>query len=138
RPPPQPPGVAGGGRLPGRAPAPAGPGRAAGMSTAQVIVGVSGGVDSSVAALLLRDAGHPIAGLFMQNWADDGSGECRAEEDRRDVVAVCGRLSLPIHFRGFSAEYWSGVFEHCVVEFDAGRTHIAVVLCSLEFKFRFC
>ena len=55
------------------------------MSTAQVIVGVSGGVDSSVAALLLRDAGHPIAGLFMQNWADDGSGECRAEEDRRNT-----------------------------------------------------
>ena len=62
------------------------------MSGAEVIVGMSGGVDSSVAALLLRDAGTPIAGLFMQNWADDGSGECRAEDDRRDAVAVCGRL----------------------------------------------
>ena len=76
---------------------------AAGMSeSARTIVGMSGGVDSSVAALLLRDAGEPIAGLFMQNWADDGSGDCRAEDDRRDAVAVCGRLGIPIHFRDFS------------------------------------
>ncbi|NLW96097.1 MAG: tRNA 2-thiouridine(34) synthase MnmA [Xanthomonadaceae bacterium] len=107
------------------------------MSTAQVIVGVSGGVDSSVAALLLRDAGHPIAGLFMQNWADDGSGECRAEEDRRDAVAVCGRLGIPIHFRDFSAEYWSGVFEHFVAEYAAGRTPNPDVLCNREIKFRY-
>ena len=70
---------------------------------------MSGGVDSSVAALLLQRAGEPIAGLFMQNWADDGSGECRAEDDRRDAVAVCGRLGIPIHFRDFSQQYWDGV-----------------------------
>ncbi|MGY1409269.1 tRNA 2-thiouridine(34) synthase MnmA [Luteimonas sp. A611] len=106
------------------------------MSGPQVIVGMSGGVDSSVAALLLRDAGTPIAGLFMQNWAEDGSGECRAEDDRRDAVAVCGRLGIPIHFRDFSAEYWSGVFEHFIAEYAAGRTPNPDVLCNREIKFR--
>jgi tRNA-uridine 2-sulfurtransferase len=105
---------------------------------ARTIVGMSGGVDSSVAALLLRDAGEPIAGLFMQNWADDpeGSGECRAEEDRRDAVAVCGRLGIPIHFRDFSREYWDGVFEHFVAEYAAGRTPNPDVLCNREIKFK--
>ena len=97
---------------------------------------MSGGVDSSVAALLLRDAGEPIAGLFMQNWADDGSGDCRAEEDRRDAVAVCGRLGLPIHFRDFSNEYWDGVFAHFLAEYAAGRTPNPDVLCNREIKFR--
>jgi len=106
------------------------------MSTPRTIVGMSGGVDSSVAALLLRDAGEPIAGLFMQNWADDGTGECRAEDDRRDAVAVCGRLGIPIHFRDFSAEYWSGVFEHFVAEYAAGRTPNPDVLCNREIKFK--
>ena len=106
------------------------------MSGAKVIVGMSGGVDSSVAALLLRDAGVPIAGLFMQNWAEDGSGECRAEDDRRDAVAVCGRLGIPIHFRDFSSEYWSGVFEHFIAEYAAGRTPNPDVLCNREIKFR--
>ena len=80
------------------------------MSGGRIVVGVSGGVDSSVAALLLRDAGFEVTGLFMQNWADDGSGDCRAEDDRRDAVAVCGKLGLPIRFRDFSREYWDGVF----------------------------
>ena len=72
--------------------------------SADTIVGMSGGVDSSVAALLLRDSGQALSGLFMQNWGDDGSGDCRAEDDRRDAVAVSGRLGLPIHFRDFSGE----------------------------------
>ncbi|MDH5822732.1 tRNA 2-thiouridine(34) synthase MnmA [Luteimonas sp. RD2P54] len=100
-----------------------------------VVVGMSGGVDSSVAALLLRQAGGPVAGLFMRNWADDGSGDCRADEDRRDAVAVCGRLGIPIHFRDFSAEYWSGVFEHFIAEYAAGRTPNPDVLCNREIKF---
>ncbi|MEG3194023.1 tRNA 2-thiouridine(34) synthase MnmA, partial [Lysobacter sp. D1-1-M9] len=103
---------------------------AAGSTPARTIVGMSGGVDSSVAALLLQQAGEPIAGLFMQNWADDGSGDCRAEEDRRDAVAVCGRLGIPIHFRDFSGEYWSGVFEHFLAEYAAGRTPNPDVLCN--------
>ena len=107
-----------------------------GRTTPRTIVGMSGGVDSSVAALLLRDAGEPIAGLFMQNWADDGSGDCRAEDDRRDAVAVCGRLELPIHFRDFSGEYWEGVFAHFLAEYAAGRTPNPDVLCNREIKFR--
>ena len=97
---------------------------------------MSGGVDSSVAALLLQRAGEPIAGLFMQNWADDGSGECRAEDDRRDAVAVCGRLGIPIHFRDFSQQYWDGVFRHFLDEYAAGRTPNPDVLCNREVKFK--
>jgi tRNA-specific 2-thiouridylase len=107
------------------------------MATARTIVGMSGGVDSSVAALRLRDAGEPIAGLFMQNWADDGSGDCRAEDDRRDAVAVCGRLGIPIHFRDFSREYWDGVFAHFLAEYAAGRTPNPDVLCNREIKFKY-
>jgi tRNA-specific 2-thiouridylase len=106
------------------------------MTQPRTIVGMSGGVDSSVAALRLRDAGEPIAGLFMSNWADDGSGECRAEDDRRDAVAVCGRLGIPIHFRDFAGEYWAGVFEHFIAEYAAGRTPNPDVLCNREIKFK--
>ena len=106
------------------------------MSGVRTIVGISGGVDSSVAALLLRNAGEPVAGLFMQNWADDGSGDCRAEDDRRDAVAVCGRLGMPIHFRDFSREYWDGVFAHFLAEYAAGRTPNPDVLCNREIKFK--
>ena len=106
------------------------------MTGSRVVVGVSGGVDSSVAALLLRDAGCEVTGLFMQNWADDGSGDCRAEQDRRDAVAVCGTLGLPIRFRDFSREYWDGVFRHFIAEYAAGRTPNPDVLCNREIKFR--
>lgn len=106
------------------------------MAGVDTIVGVSGGVDSSVAALLLRDQGVAVAGLFMQNWADDGSGDCRADDDRRDAVAVCGRLGIPIHFRDFSGEYWDGVFRHFLDEYAAGRTPNPDVLCNREIKFR--
>ena len=106
------------------------------MSSGKVIVGVSGGVDSSVAALLLRDAGVPLQAVFMHNWADDGSGDCRAEDDRRDAVAVCGRLGIPIAFRDFSREYWDGVFRHFLEEYAAGRTPNPDVLCNREIKFR--
>ena len=106
------------------------------MSTPRIIAGVSGGVDSSVAALRLVQAGEPVAGLFMQNWADDGSGDCRAEEDRRDAVAVCGKLGIPFHFRDFSAEYWQGVFTHFLAEYAAGRTPNPDVLCNREVKFK--
>jgi tRNA-specific 2-thiouridylase len=106
------------------------------MSVPRTIVGMSGGVDSSVAALLLKNAGEDIAGLFMQNWADDGSGDCRAEHDRRDAVAVCGRLGMAIHFRDFTREYWDGVFAHFLAEYAAGRTPNPDVLCNREIKFR--
>src|SRR3546814_4090235 len=104
--------------------------------TASVIVGVSGGVDSSVAALLLSRSGTAVAGLFMNNWAEDDSGECRAEDDRRDAVAVCGRLGIPFHSRDFSREYWDDVFTHFLAEYRAGRTPNPDVLCNREIKFK--
>lgn len=107
------------------------------MGAASTIVGMSGGVDSSVAALLLQRAGEPIAGLFMQNWADDGSGDCRADDDRRDAVAVSGRLGIRIHFRDFSGEYWDGVFRHFLDEYAGGRTPNPDVLCNREIKFKY-
>ncbi|MFT4196876.1 MAG: tRNA 2-thiouridine(34) synthase MnmA [Pseudoxanthomonas sp.] len=106
------------------------------MSAPRIVVGVSGGVDSAVAALRLVRDGEPAAGLFMLNWADDGSGHCRAEDDRRDAVAVCGRLGIPFHFRDFSKEYWDGVFAHFLAEYAAGRTPNPDVLCNREVKFK--
>ncbi len=106
------------------------------MSGPEIVVGVSGGVDSSVSALLLQRGGRRVAGLFMQNWEDDGSGECRAESDRRDAVAVCGRLGIPIHQRNFAREYWTSVFEHFIAEYRAGRTPNPDVLCNREIKFK--
>ena len=102
---------------------------------APVVVGMSGGVDSSVAALLLQRAGSQVLGMFMDNWADDGSGDCRAVEDRRDAVAVCGRLDIPLHVRDFSREYWDSVFARFIDEYAAGRTPNPDVLCNREIKF---
>jgi tRNA-specific 2-thiouridylase len=106
------------------------------MTAARTLVGLSGGVDSSVAALLLQRAGEPIAGLFMQNWNDDGSGDCRADDDRRDALGICGRLGIPFHARNFAGEYWNGVFRHFLDEYAAGRTPNPDVLCNREIKFR--
>ena len=98
---------------------------------------MSGGVDSSVAALLLQRAGEPVAGLFMQNWEDDGrSGGCRADEDRKDAVAVCARLGIPLYLRNFAGEYWDQVFERFLAEYRRGRTPNPDVLCNREIKFR--
>ena len=103
----------------------------------KVMLGVSGGVDSSVAALLLKQAGHDVDGLFMQNWEeDDRAGPCRADADRKDAVAVCAKLGIPFHHRNFAAEYWDGVFEHFLAEYRAGRTPNPDVACNREIKFR--
>jgi tRNA-specific 2-thiouridylase len=107
------------------------------MSGAKVMVGMSGGVDSSVAALLLQRAGTPIAGLFMQNWEeDDRNGPCRADADRKDAVAVCARLGIALHLRNFAAEYWDQVFAHFLDEYRAGRTPNPDVACNREIKFK--
>jgi len=103
----------------------------------KVMLGISGGVDSSVAALLLQESGHAVEGLFMQNWEeDDRSGPCTTDADRKDAVAVCGRLGIPFHARNFSAEYWNDVFEHFLAEYRAGRTPNPDVLCNREIKFK--
>jgi tRNA-specific 2-thiouridylase len=103
----------------------------------KVMLGVSGGVDSSVAALLLQRAGHEVEGLFMQNWEEDErNGPCTTDADRKDAVAVCGRLGIPFHARNFAAAYWDGVFEHFLAEYRAGRTPNPDVLCNREIKFK--
>ena len=105
--------------------------------TARVIVGISGGVDSSVAALLLQRAGESIAGLFMQNWEEDERrGPCRADEDRRDAVAVCAKLGISLYLRNFADEYWDQVFEHFLAGYRRGRTPNPDVLCNREIKFK--
>jgi tRNA-specific 2-thiouridylase len=107
------------------------------VTDARIIVGMSGGVDSSVAALLLQRSAEPIAGLFMQNWEeDDRNGPCRADEDRKDAVAVCARLGIPLYTRNFSAEYWDQVFAQFLDEYRRGRTPNPDVLCNREIKFK--
>ncbi|MBD8526681.1 tRNA 2-thiouridine(34) synthase MnmA [Pseudomarimonas arenosa] len=101
-----------------------------------VMVGVSGGVDSAVAALLLHRQGLRIAGLFMKNWEEADDGGCRAEDDRKDALKVCAALNIPFHHANFAREYWAGVFEHFLAEYAAGRTPNPDILCNREIKFR--
>jgi tRNA-specific 2-thiouridylase len=102
-----------------------------------VIVGMSGGVDSSVAAHLLIEQGYQVSGLFMKNWdEDDGTEYCTAKEDLADAQAVCDRLGIELHTANFAAEYWDNVFEHFLQEYKAGRTPNPDVLCNREIKFK--
>jgi len=106
-------------------------------SPSTVIVGMSGGVDSSVAALLLRDQGYRVEGLFMKNWdEDDGTDYCTAKEDLADAQAVAASLGIKLHSANFAAEYWDGVFEHFLAEYQSGRTPNPDILCNREIKFR--
>ena len=105
--------------------------------TQTVIVGMSGGVDSSVAAKLLIEKGLRVEGLFMKNWEeDDGTEYCTAKEDLADAQSVADRLGIPLHTANFAAEYWDEVFEHFLREYGAGRTPNPDVLCNREIKFR--
>ncbi len=105
--------------------------------TELVMVGMSGGVDSSVSAYLLREQGLPVAGMFMKNWEeDDRFGACPAEEDAADAARVAEQLGIPFHTRNFSAEYWDFVFEHFLAEYKAGRTPNPDILCNREIKFK--
>lgn len=106
-------------------------------SSTKVIVGMSGGVDSSVAALLLIEQGYRVEGLFMKNWdEDDGTDYCTAIEDLADAQAVCDKLKIPLHQANFAAEYWDNVFEHFLAEYKAGRTPNPDILCNREIKFK--
>ena len=104
---------------------------------AKVVVGLSGGVDSAVAALLLKEAGHAVTGLFMKNWEeDDTDAHCTAEDDLKEVRAVCDALAIPFQTVNFAAEYWDRVFQYFLDEHKAGRTPNPDVLCNKEIKFK--
>ncbi|QEW32678.1 tRNA 2-thiouridine(34) synthase MnmA [Erwinia billingiae] len=107
------------------------------LSQKKVIVGMSGGVDSSVSAWLLQQQGYQVEGLFMKNWEeDDGEEYCTAAEDLADAQAVCDKLGIYLHTVNFAAEYWDNVFEHFLEEYKAGRTPNPDILCNKEIKFK--
>ena len=102
-----------------------------------VVVGLSGGVDSAVAAWLLQAAGHTVEGLFMKNWEDDDApGHCSAEADLADARQVADTLGITLHQVNFAADYRRDVFAHCLRELRAGRTPNPDVLCNREIKFK--
>ncbi|XBS71221.1 tRNA 2-thiouridine(34) synthase MnmA [Acerihabitans sp. KWT182] len=106
-------------------------------SQLKVIVGMSGGVDSSVSAYLLQRQGYQVEGLFMKNWEEDDNEEyCTAAGDLADAQAVCDKLGIPLHTVNFAAEYWDNVFELFLAEYKAGRTPNPDVLCNKEIKFK--
>ncbi len=101
------------------------------------MVAMSGGVDSSVSALLLQQQGYPLAGMFMKNWEeDDRFGTCAAKEDADDARAVAIKLEIVLHLRNFATEYWDFVFENFLAEYRAGRTPNPDILCNREIKFK--
>ena len=106
-------------------------------SETKVIVGMSGGVDSSVSAYLLLQQGYQVEGLFMKNWEGDDDDEyCAAADDLADAEAVCEKLGIELHTVNFAAEYWDNVFEHFLDEYKAGRTPNPDIMCNKEIKFK--
>lgn len=103
----------------------------------RVVVGMSGGVDSSVTALLLKQAGYDVIGIFMKNWDDtDENGVCTATEDYKDVAAVAEQIGIPYYSVNFEKEYWDRVFEYFLREYRLGRTPNPDVMCNKEVKFQ--
>ncbi|QSZ27816.1 tRNA 2-thiouridine(34) synthase MnmA [Aceticella autotrophica] len=103
----------------------------------KVVVGMSGGVDSSVAALLLKQQGYDVVGIFMKNWNEkDESGYCTAAEDFEDVVRVAGQIGIPYYSINFTQEYWDRVFTYFLNEYENGRTPNPDVMCNKEIKFK--
>ena len=99
----------------------------------RIVVGMSGGVDSSVAAYLLKKQGHEVIGVFMNNWEEDGV--CTSEQDFRDVRAVCDVIGIPYYSVSFAKEYMDRVFTHFLEEYKRGRTPNPDVMCNREIKF---
>lgn len=102
-----------------------------------VVVGMSGGVDSSVAALLLKQQGYRVIGLFMKNWEEkDADGICKSSQEYEDVVRVCEQIDIPYYSVNFVQEYWDQVFTHFLAEFKQGHTPNPDILCNREIKFK--
>ena len=101
-----------------------------------VVVGMSGGVDSSVAAYLLQKQGFKVQGLFMQNWQNEPGEVCTSEVDFADASKVCDQLDIPLHKANFSDEYWERVFKEFLSEHEKGRTPNPDILCNREIKFK--
>ncbi|MFK8069133.1 MAG: tRNA 2-thiouridine(34) synthase MnmA [Gammaproteobacteria bacterium] len=103
----------------------------------KIMVGLSGGVDSSVSALLLRKQGFEIEGLFMKNWEEDDSDQfCAAAEDVKDAQSICDKIGIKLNTVNFSIEYWEEVFERFVKEYSEGLTPNPDILCNREIKFK--
>ena len=106
-------------------------------SNIKVVVGMSGGVDSSVAAYLLKQQGYDVTGVFMKNWEEDDTDEyCAAAEDMADARSVAEKLDIPFKTINFAAEYWDRVFEYFLQEYKAGRTPNPDIMCNKEIKFK--
>jgi len=105
-------------------------------ASTHVVVGLSGGVDSAVAALLLKQQGYRVSGLYMVNWTEDEEGYCTAAQDYQDARAVCEELDIPLHRVDFSKEYRARVFERFLADYAAGKTPNPDVLCNREVKFQ--
>ncbi|MFT5135889.1 MAG: tRNA-specific 2-thiouridylase [Arenicella sp.] len=102
-----------------------------------VVVGMSGGVDSSVSAYVLQQQGYQVTGLFMKNWEEDDTQEyCAAAQDLKDAQQVCDRLDIELQEVNFAHEYWENVFSHFLAEYQAGRTPNPDILCNKEIKFK--
>ena len=103
----------------------------------KVVVGVSGGVDSSVSALLVKEKGYDVTGIFMKNWEEDDSDDfCSAEQDIKDAQTICENIDIPFRKINFAAEYWDDVFEYFLREYATGRTPNPDILCNKEIKFK--
>lgn len=101
-----------------------------------IVVGISGGVDSSVSAALLKKAGYQVTGVFMKNWEGDDDEHCPAAQDLADAEAICEQLNIPLQLVNFSNEYWERVFSFFLDEYRAGRTPNPDILCNKEIKFK--
>ena len=102
-----------------------------------VIVGMSGGVDSSLSALLLKQAGYRVIGLFMKNWEEEEHlGHCPATQDYEDALSVCHQIDIPLYSVNFVEEYWDHVFAKCLKEYELGYTPNPDILCNREIKFK--